>query len=382
MSVRPRLSDTAAILISPGAVDAYPPVQCQARLLSEAGYAVEVVTTFRKGAQAMAFAAPGVKVTIVHPPWCRGLSRMHRTTSFLAKITAARLAARGKRLVEIAFDPLGMLYSDMAPFRPSLRGAHFHESLQHIETSRVEQRLRLSLGRYQFCMAPDEDRAQHIRTVLSLKDRFLVVPNYPLRDGAGETLQVGKTPGFEVVYCGTIGETQKIDMIAASVEQWPGDAQFTIIGDDASPLATRLKSGLSSRVNIEGWMPYDLLRNRLASARLGISLLEGASFQWRSALGASNKRYQYMQAGLAQIGDGNPGVPGLIEGNGIGICLKTVSPGDIAAAVALYCNTPERCVMEGRRARRLYWQRYNYDRCFAPVIEMIEHRLQHQALAS
>jgi hypothetical protein len=127
-----------------------------------------------------------------------------------------------------------------------------------------------------------------------------------------------------------------------------------------------------SRVRVEGWVPFEALVQRLASAWLGISLLDPARLVWRTALGASNKRYLYMQAGLPQIGDMNPGVSDLLEGSDIGRCVTSFSPAEIAAIVRTYEADRNRCLREGERARTLVRERYNYQAGMQPLLAWID----------
>jgi glycosyltransferase involved in cell wall biosynthesis len=181
---------------------------------------------------------------------------------------------------------------------------------------------------------------------------------------------------FEVIYCGSVGFDQKLDAIIESVPKWPKNTIFSIIGNDHSAIGGQLKAqarrlGVENRVRFTGWTAYDQLPQRLAKAQLGISLLDSSFEQWRTSLGASNKRYQYMQAGLPQIGDMNPGVKELLEGRGIGRCVTSYAPDELAAVIAAYAADRERCRTEGQRAQALHVSHYNYQRAFQPVLDWL-----------
>jgi glycosyltransferase involved in cell wall biosynthesis len=197
-----------------------------------------------------------------------------------------------------------------------------------------------------------------------------------MSDGRAAQSRAPNHSTFEVVYCGAIGTLQKLDLIISSVANWPRNTTLALIGNDRTDIATALKQqveqlGLGDRVRFEGWLPYPALRARLAAAALGILMLDTSYEQFRTALGASNKRYQYMQAGLPQIGDMNPGVADLLEGQGIGRCVRSFDSAELATAVAEYANNPERCAVEGQRAYELHRTTYNYERAFRPVLEWI-----------
>ena len=373
----------AAILVSPAPVDGYPPVQHQARMLADEGFAVELITVPLSWVGGdVRFAYPGVSVRTQPARGFGTVNAARRLADFTVSVTAARRRHAGSQFIEIAYEPMGMLYSDLAPMRPRLRIAHFHESLARLETAWRERRLRKSIRNYQAVVVPDSDRAKILKEQLALTSSPIVVPNYPMRETRQKIPAAGKRANgsFEIVYCGALGMTQKLDLVIESLTACPDSIVFTMLGNDRSEIAERLKCLASDRrvkerVRFEGWVPYDQLSRRLARYDLGILLLDSSYEQFRTALGASNKRYQYMQAGLPQIGDMNPGISDLLEGQGIGRCLKSFSATELAGIVTDYAKNPEKCAAEGERAYRLHLEKYNYQTAFKPVLEWISSEL-------
>jgi len=365
------------ILVSPAPVDGYPPVQHQARLLADAGYAVDLVTVpLAWGDAAVRFSHPGVSVHVNPARGTGGVAAGLRMAEFVSSILALRRRHAGRPLIEIAYEPIGMLYSDLAPMRPKLRIAHFHECLMRLDSLWLEKRVRKSIHGYQLAVVADADRAVILRDQLGLSDLPHVVPNYPMHEAPRPVAAVDPGGPFGVVYCGSVGLNQKLDLIIDSVAHWPPGTVFRIIGNDQSEIARNLRrraesAGVADRVIFEGWVPYDQVQARLMRSDLGILLLDPSSEQRRTALGASNKRYQYMQAALPQIGDMNPGVAELLEGQGIGRCLAAFCPEQLAALVAGYSGDRARSRAEGDRAYALHEQRYNYQQAFRPVLEWI-----------
>ncbi len=80
---------------------------------------------------------------------------------------------------------------------------------------------------------------------------------------------------------------------------------------------------------------------------------------------------RHMQAGLPQIGDMLPGVPELLEGNGIGRCIRDYAEPDIAGLVSYYLFHKQEREEAGRRAEQLHRDRYNYQAVFASTIDWI-----------
>lgn len=361
-----------ALLISPAPVDGYPPVQYQARLLADSGYSVIVVSSqLHRRSEDVGFHYPGVQVVkadVMSLP----SGPLGRAFAHISAITTARLRAGKQLKVEIAYDPLGVLYSDVAPFKPKLRVAHFHELLAS-SNAFLERRLPHSARRYAHVVVPDTSRAAATQAVLKLPRSPLVVENYPLReDGFRVPKPAPSGQQFDVVYCGSLGLHQRLDFIIDSIPLWPRNTRFVVVGSTNSPIGDQLvqqvrHAGLEDRVVFTGWLDLAEAESRMGQAHLGICLLDDSYEQFRTALGASNKRYQYMKAALPQIGDTNPGVPELLEGAAIGRCVRSVDPRELASLVAFYVDHPEERVAQGARAFAAHRDRFNYQAAFATL---------------
>jgi glycosyltransferase involved in cell wall biosynthesis len=202
--------------------------------------------------------------------------------------------------------------------------------------------------------------------------------NYPILGGQPQ-IRKDSEPNrpFQVIYCGSLGYNLKLDVVIQSIKKWPKQASLTLIGNDNTATARQLKAlartmEVADRVRFIGWLDIAEAEAQLMQADLGIALLDTSYEQLRTALGASNKRYQYMKAGLPQIGDQNPGVPELIEGNGIGICVSEHSVDAIASAVQTYVEDRSRCIAEGTRAFDLHQSQFHYERVFRRLLDMLE----------
>jgi glycosyltransferase involved in cell wall biosynthesis len=371
------MTKASFVLISFESADGYPPVQNQARLLSEAGHKVHLVTQpLDKTRANLDFSAPGVKLYLQR--W-RALPGGIRQGWILAGMIkrlwqARRNAARDGTPVEIAYNPMGVLLSDLTPGRPDRRVAHFHETFMCPDTF-VERRLRRSIRSYTLVVVPDAERVPHTIEVLDLKNTPLVIENYPAK-AVTPHVRTAARDGFEVVYCGTFGPDQRIDMLIDSVPMWPESTHLVLIGNPKARFGPfyvqKVKAmGLEKRVTFTGWLEIGTAERRMAQADLAVSLLDSSSHQWRTALGASNKRYQYMKVALPQIGDMNPGIPELLEGNCIGSCIRENTPEALAALVSAYAADRDRCRNEGRRAFALHQEQFNYSKVLQRLPEAL-----------
>jgi hypothetical protein len=370
----------AVILVSPAPVDGYPPVQSQARVLADAGHPVELLTQPLPDAATVKFEHPGVRITALKSiP--KGLSRpvhlflvLAQMCQFIAALSVIRARLRSAS-AEIAFDPNGMMISDYALFRTRRRLAHFHETVQRLGDSHLDTRLPRALRFFSRIVVADAGRAELLQKQMGLPHLPEVTPNYPLKEPA--PAKTKPNARFEVIYGGSLADDQMIPLIIRSTALWPPEAVLILLGDDQRPAAQSSKAaaaglGPDAKVVFEGWMNLDELIARYRKASLGISLLNPRIDQWVLSIGASNKRYQYMQAGLAQIGDRILGVPELLEGNGIGRCVTDYSEQAIADLVRHYVEHPAERLESGRRAEQLYSERYNYQTVFEPTLRWIQ----------
>jgi glycosyltransferase involved in cell wall biosynthesis len=182
---------------------------------------------------------------------------------------------------------------------------------------------------------------------------------------------------FEVVYCGSLGFDQKLDTIIRSIPDWPLHADLVLIGNETTRTAGALRDlsrnlKLEGRVRFLGWMDTHAAEQRIALSDLGIALFDSSNEQFRTALGASNKRFQFMKAGLPQIGDENPGIRQLLEDNGVGACVTSHEPSEIAALVRAYAQNPQRCSVEGARAFALHHFEFNYEQVFGRLLDRLK----------
>lgn len=370
--------ERVALLISPAPLDGYPPVQNQARILADRGYRVSVLTTPKVGSEHIDFKYPGVSVTCISAAGAGRMKAAKRLSLFCTNIWRWRSQLRGKDGIEIVYEPLGFFYSDITPAKPRVRLAHLHENLSRMDSVWLERRLQDTLRRYQFVSVADRRRGEELQKQLDLATPPFVIPNYPLvAEEDQRPAPRRQDAGFEVIYAGSVGTHQCLDLIVRSVPLWPAGSRLAIVGNDESAIGQALKRlagdlGVADRVKFEGWVPYERIVERLSQADLAISMYSKEFSNTLDSLGASNKRYIYMKAGLPQIGDNIPGVPELLEGRGVGLCVREDSPEAIGALVRRYVEDPDRCRREGELARSLVDLEFNYENAFEPVLDEIE----------
>lgn len=359
------------LLLSPLAVDRYPPVQYQAILLARAGHQVTLLTAPIPGRKSVEFSCAKAKIVSALAP---SGSRMLQSRGFVAAMLRCRLRSPD---LEIAYDTTGVFFSQMCPWKPPTRVAHLHETLLDPASRPSERFVIKYLSRFSRVVCADRNRAKLLQEQLGLAFTPEFIPNFPLRNDAA--LQPRSyAEEFTVTYTGSLGTDQSLDTILYAIAQLP-KVRLKLIGGGGNRSTLERIQGLTRELNIVDRVDHvvDLPRmsdvlEELMSCHLGVAILRPIYDQWRFASDASNKRYQYMQAGLPQVSDMNMGVPELIEANGIGKCVEPDRPDELAAAIAFYRDNPEIRVQAGRRALELHLTRFNYEKAFQPTLDWLD----------
>ena len=370
-----------ALLISPAPIDGYPPVQNQAKILADEGFKVLVASSLRNNSGKNEFSYPNIEIANFSLN-SSFISRRLARVKFYTQILQWRLRFQGRIKVEISYDPEGIFYSSIIPFKPELRIAHFHELLFGIEVLGKSSALFYEnfsirvIKKFSLVVAADSYRSEILQKKLGLKNVPLTIRNLPMLQ---DSLKIIKKPAqkpFSVVYHGSIGTTQALDSIVRSMKFWPEDVKFHVYGTPSSQTLNHLKQLASadkvdSRLVFEGWFPTSEIISHLQKHSVGASFYRPKNDKNKFNAGASNKRYQYMQAGIPQISDTNPGIVELIEENGVGLCVSPDDPPAIAKAVRFFYENEAMSQQYGEKALSLCQTDFYYEKEFLPILDFI-----------
>jgi glycosyltransferase involved in cell wall biosynthesis len=369
------------ICISPTPVDGYPPTQYQAELLADAGLEVVLLTTYLAGCRDAEFTYPKVRClrfALAEPGFLR---RYWAFLRFALVLIYFRLRFHRRLAAEIAYDPRGIFLASILPFRSKKLIGHLHETLTSANRpfDFFERHFLRHPHDATLLLVPDAQRAVLLQKQAGRVLNIRTVRNVPLLKAAARKAfhtTAGDKYSFSVVYHGSLGPAQSIDAVIQSMPLWPPKVRFHIYGRpgverqmELEVLARQL--GVDERLCFEGWVPTKNLIERLREHSVGLSFLKPETDNWKYSAGASNKRYQYMQAGLAQISDNNPDVIQLIEGNKVGFCVAPDNPRAIAEKVNLLFQDKSLRAKFGSNGHRLYETEFYYEKEFAPVLSFI-----------
>ena len=368
---------------------AYPPVDHSAELLAEAGFEVLVLGTRRADDPLELSSHPRVRVaTLPHEP-----------PGWRQKLHYARFAAwallwtlRWRPQWVYASDPPSCPVALLAGGLPGVRVLyHEHDSpavsdagrvIARTVPDKVIMRARQALARRcELVVLPNEARAAtYART--TGRDRVLTVWNTPLRrEVAAAARPDTSSSRLRVLYHGSIVPARLPLAVIDAIATLPAGVTLDIAGYETighpgytdALLARARQLGIAERVRLHGALRRGDLMRLCATCDVGLALLpaDSADVNERAMVGASNKPFDYMASGLALLVPALPEWLGTYVEPGFGLACDPASVGSLAAALR-WCleHSAERLAM-GVRGRQKILGEWNYERCFAPVLDQV-----------
>jgi glycosyltransferase involved in cell wall biosynthesis len=127
--------------------------------------------------------------------------------------------------------------------------------------------------------------------------------------------------------------------------------------------------GLSERIRVEEWLPFDQVMERLFASHIGLVLFQPGVRN--HVMASPHKIFDYMQAGLAVIApDFAVEVAEVVRESGCGVLVNPADPVEIADALdRLAEHTSERTYM-GQAGRRAVEERYNWEAEGKKLVEL------------
>jgi glycosyltransferase involved in cell wall biosynthesis len=178
------------------------------------------------------------------------------------------------------------------------------------------------------------------------------------------------------LHMGTIADWTRVKEIVRNVEQWPSDSILVIHGwgnlgyiNAVKEIANQYKP---SRVIFSTMIfDYDELNELVGSADVGIALYDIRSINDYEM--TSGKLFEYMKAGIPSITCDFPNLKLVIEDNQAGICVRSDRlEEDLVNAVNEMVNNEDLRLQMGRNARRVFVEKYAYEKGFASVLGFLD----------
>lgn len=358
----------------------YPPIIHAAHIFADHGWSVDILSSSDNSTASL--------LVPPHPALTHHTTRMRpqnavRALEYLTFLTKAmHLSMTLRPDVIYASDPLG---SGPGLVAAQLAGAalvyHEHDSpLLGALPAWLARARKVAARRARIVILPNADRGlilcrQTNRPIANLR----IVWNMPRRSEL-PPLETHADDDLRLYFHGSITPDRLPEAVVDAVRLFKGHVKMLIAGYEA-PGASGYLARLVERgagedgqplVKYLGQIP---LRSELlqvaSSADVGLSFMPNSTqdLNMRHMVGASNKPFDYMAAGLSLLVSDLPEWNATYVTGGFGRACNPFDVDSVATAIHWFLNHPSERQEMGQRGRRKIQAEWNYDVAFAPILE-------------
>lgn len=361
---------------------AYPPLEHSARILADAGFEVLLIgTDALSGSLAI---EPHERIRVrLRRFHARGAGQKLHYAAFL--MWSIVLALRWGPTWIYASDPLS------CPIAFVLRALtraqlvyHEHDSPSEAGEARpgafmrlVGAARRLVAIRSAVCVLPNEARAARFGRTTGRTD-VLTVWNCPMLSEVTSEAARGADGTLRLFYHGSIVPARLPLTAIEALAKTPPSVSLTIAGYETAGhpgyvdtlLGYARTLGVASRIRYLGVLPRGRSLRECAQCDVGISVLPVASDDPNedAMVGASNKTFDYMAAGLAVLVTDRPDWRETFVERGFGLACDPSSAESLASVWSTWLAHAADCVAMGTRGRQKIAAEWNYEAAFRPVL--------------
>lgn len=358
----------------------YPPVEHAALLLAEAGFEVEL-RGLRRLDEITIARHERIRMQL-KPPAPGGWRQKAAFVRFVSWIRHEAAQIRPDWIY--ASDPLSTPAAWSAGAGRSVRCIYHEHDAPGSDAGSTAMRIVLAARRRvaeraTICIAPSDGRAKRLSAETGRAD-VAVVWNVPLRREVAPPERGPRAGGgTRLLYHGSIVPARVPDTLLRALARLPRTVSCCITGYDPAggayqehlrALAAELK--LTDRVEFTGPIgTRQELMERCAEFDVGLSLLplNPTDFNEQTMLGASNKPFDYLAAGLALLVPDRGDWHRTFVEPGYGVSCDPASVASLEAAIRWLHENPESRVRMGAAGRERILTEWNYETAFAPVLE-------------
>jgi glycosyltransferase involved in cell wall biosynthesis len=358
---------------------AYPPLIHASTLMAEAGWQVTFLSAPIDGDELALNPHPRIKI---HAVRSRPSHVMGKVEYAVYAAAAARLAVRLRPDVVYASDALGAGPGLLAA---RLAGAalvyHEHDSPSRLHPV-LEQSRRAAARAAQLVVFPNETRAHLAQRELRFSDKKLhIVWNVPMRAELVVSAATAEPP-LIVYYHGSITPERLPETVSLAVRRMAGRARLRIAGYEAPGARGYVRhligndkgAVVDAPIEYLGMVPQraDLLAEA-ARAHIGLSLMPFKSddVNINHMVGASNKPFDYMAAGLALLVSDLPDWTRMFVQPGFARAADPTSTDSLFAALEWFVNHAHERQEMAARGRAMIESIWNYETVFAPLLKAL-----------
>ncbi len=384
----------------------YPPSRFQVEMLTEKGFRIGVIDTSPANLpgnlsdSVLHFGLGRAPFPLLRHYAPRSLRSLLQTYSYRRLVRKTIQQTRPKGIV--AYDPMGFYLVGAKQSLPAKTRLiwHHHELPSFISGSkgsflvrRSEAFVRKHAGDPDVDIFPDAGRATvYTKTLgISPKQSYIVancprISPEPVPSGKLKSRleSIGFPAQSKIIYFqGALSPSRCIEEIITSIRRWPADSIFVCVGPCEDAYLKRLNQtalscGMANRFAYLQRVDYETAMAYAPDADIGIALVgTPENPNWKYSAGAINKRFEYMAAGLPQIGNQGHGMEAILSDPELGILVNPTDPDSIGNAVQTLLSDPALSRKIADQSRQAHLSTYNYEHQFSPVIQLLSNWVAH-----
>lgn len=359
----------------------YPPLVNAAHLMVDAGWQVTFLASPISGSKLKVPSVPGVEVVAMPERPSHVVSRFNYLQYC---VRAVALALRIKPRVVYASDPIGALPGVLAAKASGARLVYHEHDSPNSESdlnSWVRRGRRTAFFQSSLIVFPNDERARLAREQSGFDaDKLRIVWNVPRLAELPDLSAKGSDP-FVLYYHGSINRDRPSQIVLEAVASFNGAVRLDVAGYESPDsqgyiceLISKWNRGAIEVIRFLGEHQHSNLLKFASRCHAGLALmpLDSDNVNIKHLVGASNKAFDYMAAGLPLIVSELPKWREVFVDAGYGKSCDPRSVESVKSVLTSLRQNPQLASDIAARARLKIEKEWNYEAQFRCVLRELE----------
>lgn len=377
-------SKRRALFIQATEPGAYPPLINAAHIMAEAGWQVTFLVSPVSGFGLSVTPAPGINVIYLAS---RPTYIVDKRSYFNYCRKAIALARQLRPSVVYASDPTGALPGWLAAQLSGARLLYHEHDSPSVESDLhpvVRWARRWAAKAAEIVVFPNADRGRSAQESIGFDaSKLQIVWNVPRLAELPDVPAKTASP-LVLWYHGSINQERLPETILEAISKFNGAVRLDVAGYEA-PGARGYIQKLINRWNVDGLtlikyfgeIEYHDLLKHAANCHIGLAFMpmRTTDINMKHMVGASNKPFDYMAAGLALIVSDLPEWREMYADNRFGLACDPNLVEKIVTIIDLYKSNPNLISSTSYRCRNKIIQDWNYEKLFKNIEFLIQKQI-------
>jgi glycosyltransferase involved in cell wall biosynthesis len=363
----------------------YPPLEHSSRILVDSGWDVLFLGAASDGTDSLAFPPHPAMMVRRFPSYGHGMAERLNYLAFIGWVVTQCLAYRPTWIY--ASDPLS------CPAALAVRAAitcgtvyHEHDSPDCVEhrsrLQRVLRAARLKIAhRAELCLLPQAQRVEAFVESTGRRGPTLCIWNCPTRNEVRPARTHSTRSPLTFHYHGSLNVERLPFTVLDALATASDTAQLTIVGYETigsrgyvrELLGKAEALGVGGRVRFLGPLPRRDVLEAARDADVGLAFMPPATndLNMTHMTGASNKPFDYLAVGQMLLVSDLSNWRAMFIEPGYALACDPYSAGSLARVMRWCVENAETVRVMGEARRQRILAEWNYETCFAPVVERL-----------